>query len=1164
MSGFVHLHVHTHYSLLDGLCKIPQLVTRVAEMGAPAVAVTDHGNLFGAVELQQQAKKAGIKPIFGCEIGIVHGLDRRPCHLVLLAKTLEGYRNLTRLVSHAHLDTDPNAMWVDEERLAEYSDGLLALTGDLGGALPQSVLRAHPDDTRRILDTYVEIFGRDNLFLELQRHPGLTEQDAVNEALIDLSRNADIPLVATADAHYLHPDHAAAHVVLMCIGLDRRVELQDLENLPISDLYLKTADEMKALFSDLPEAVENTLHVARMCDVEIPLGKIFLPDYKVPQGYDLESYFRHLSQIGLDERLAEVRARGQSPDEATYRNRLETETAIIIQMGYAGYFLIVWDFIRFARGQGIPVGPGRGSGAGSIVAYSLRITNIDPLPYGLLFERFLNPERVSMPDFDIDFCMNRRGEVIDYVTERYGQNNVGQIITFGQLKAKACIRDVARVLNFQYSQADRLAKLIPQTLGITLDQAYAQESRLREAIDQDPRVAKLFELARVLEGTNRNAGIHAAGIVISDVPLWEFVPVTRGAGGEIVTQFAKDEVEEAGLVKFDLLGLRNLTLIDSTVRLVNEQRADGAGALDIDLIDLDDPAVYRLLSSGDTTGIFQMESSGFQDLVRKLRPTCFDDVIAAGALYRPGPLQSGMVDDFIDCKHGRKEVVYPHPALSDILRETYGVIVYQEQVMQVAQLLAGYTLGGADLLRRAMGKKKHKVMAQQRNIFMEGAEKNGVAVRVAGEIFDLMAAFAGYGFNKSHSAAYAMITYQTAYLKAHHPVHFMAALMTNVSDSTERVVRLIHECREKSIEVLPPDVDASGYDFSPSGGQIRFGLGAVRGIGSGAVESILEARGSGPFVSLYDFCERVDLRRVNRRVVEALVKCGAFDSLSDRELIPGDLASLGSWRGRIFSAVKRAFERGQRAQLDRDVGQGSLLDLFGSDGNGQVAAAHYPDAEPWSDQVLLEAEKECLGLYVSGHPLDRYSDEIDLYTSHNTLTLETASERVDVRVAGVVETIRERRTRSGTGRHAFAMLEDRHGLIEILVFSRVYGECEELLKCGLPVLIQGSIRVDGDEEPRERKIVVNRVQLLTDARREAVERVFIKLDAEDVTPSSAEALRGVLKMHPGDCTAVLSIDVSTTGMAHLLLPRDYAVDPSDNLLADVERLLGPKRVRFEA
>jgi DNA polymerase-3 subunit alpha len=821
-------------------------------------------------------------------------------------------------------------------------------------------------------------------------------------------------------------------------------------------------------------------------------------------------------------------------------------------MGYAGYFLIVWDFIAFAKRNGIPVGPGRGSGAGSVAAYSLRITDIDPLAYNLLFERFLNPERVSMPDFDVDFCQKRRGEVIQYVSEHYGPNNVGQIITFGQLKARACIRDVSRVLNFPYTEADRLAKLIPETLGITLDQAYAEEPRLREAIQSDARLQRLYELCRTLEGTNRNAGMHAAGIVISDTPLWDTVPVTRGAAGEIVTQFAKDEVEQAGLVKFDFLGLRNLTIADA----VRDQRAARRheAAVDIDHIRLDDEKVYRLISTGDTAGIFQLESSGFQELMRKLRPNCFEDIVAAGALYRPGPLSSGMVDDFVDCKHGHKQAVYPHPWVEPILRETYGVIVYQEQVMQIAQVLAGYTLGGADLLRRAMGKKKAEEMAAQKAIFMDGAAAKGVDPKVAENIFDKMALFAGYGFNKSHSAAYAMVTYQTAYLKTHHPVHFMAALMTNDADRTERVVRLIHEAKAMGIRVLPPGVNDSRLHFTVREGAIRFGLAAIKGVGHSAIEAIMAGRSEGRFKSLFDFCERVDLHRVNRRVIETLVKSGAFDALSPQPLPVADLDALGAWRATLFAAVGSAFDLGQKAQADRDVGQGSL-DLFGgANGTAQVAGAHYPKAEPWSDKVLLEAEKECLGFYVSGHPLERYEKELTRYVTHDTRGLERAGDRVEVHIGGMVDSIRERRTKRGDGRHAFAMLEDRYGQVEILVFNRVFAECEDVLKSGQPVLVMGTVRVEGDEENPERKVVADKVQLLTEAREARITKVVVTLHAALSTDQAAR-LRGILQSHPGNAPPGWRCAWSLPGMP-FALPDQYAVRPTDELVNDVERLLG--------
>lgn len=1152
---FVHLHCHTHYSLLDGLCKVPALARRVSELGMPAVAITDHGNLFGAIEFQLACQKEGIKPIIGCEIGVVHEEPKRPYHLVLLAKNLIGYRNLVALVSHGHLESGAEAMSVSVEQLAQYAEGLIALSADLGGAIPQAILRGQRDHAGKLVRGYSEIFGSSNLYLELQRHEGLPEAKQVNDCLIELSNRLNVPLVATADCHYVLPEYADAHAILNCIAIDKRIAIDDLQQLPVRDLYVKSPQEMETLFADLPEALENTVRIAESCNVEIPLGEIFLPQYAVPEGHTIDSFFEEKAREGLEQRLAEAREKGGDVDESRYQDRLEREIKIIKQMEYTGYFLIVWDFIKYAQENKIPVGPGRGSGAGSLVAYSLRITNVDPLTYGLLFERFLNPERVSMPDFDIDFCMNRRGEVIEYVMGRYGANNVGQIITFGQLKAKACIRDVARVLNLPYSEGDRLAKLIPSVLNITLEEAYKTERRLAEAIETNESHKKLFEMAKALEGTNRNAGMHAAGVVIADSPLWDYVPVTRGAQNELVTQFAKDEVEKAGLVKFDFLGLRNLTIIDDALRLIREQSGVNERALDLNRIPMDDPAVFELLSSGDTTGIFQLESSGFRELMRKLRPNCFEDIIAAGALYRPGPLASGMVDDFCDCKHGLREAVYPHPRVADILRETYGVIVYQEQVMQIAQVLAGYTLGGADLLRRAMGKKKHTAMAQQKDIFVSGAVERDVDQSVAAEIFDTMANFAGYGFNKSHATAYAMITYQTAYLKTHFKVPFTAALMTNDADRTERLVRLIHEAKGMSIPVLPPDVNESRLNFSVRDDRIRFGLGAIKGVGQAAIEAILRARDEGgPFKDLYDFTERTELGRVNRRVIETLVKCGAFDSLSDRDLGNGDLTELGLWRGSAFAAIGPALELGQKAQADRDAGQGSLFDALASAFEGPVQVA-YPKVEAWPDKTLLAAEKECLGFFLSGHPLDRYQDELSLYTTHSTQTLERASERAEVRIGGVVESIRERPSRRGDGRHAFAILEDCFGRTEVLVFSRVYADYDALLQSGEPLLIEGKVRLEGDEEPRERKIVCERVQRLTDARMEAVRRVVIRLDTE-LSKKTAQELLSVIRTHPGKCTTLLRLAVPLAGEAYFSLPNALGVTPTDELLSDVEHLLG--------
>ncbi|MCB9507090.1 MAG: DNA polymerase III subunit alpha [Myxococcales bacterium] len=1169
MSDFVHLHVHTHYSLLDSTVKVPDLVKRVAELGMDAVGVADHGNLFGAVELQQKCAGSGVRSIVGSELYIVPDRDparrHRPHHLVALARDLDGYRNLVRLVSRGHtagLDRAGRPL-VTYADLAELSGGLIGLSGDLGGEIPQALLQNDKAAAVEHLERYRRVFGVENFYLELQRADGIPEQQDACAALVDLADEYRVPYVATNNVHYLREGDHRAHAVLMCIGMDKRIDKSILDRIPLRSLYLKSPAEMAELFADLPAAIRNSRAIAERCELEIPLGKSLLPRFDVPDGSDEAAYLRRVAAEGLRDRIATITALGRTVDEVAYRARLDLELDVIASMGFPGYFLIVWDFIRWSKQHDIPVGPGRGSGAGSLVAYSLGITDLDPIPYGLLFERFLNPERISMPDFDIDFCQSRRGEVIDYVTKRYGRENVGQIVTFGQLKARAAVRDVSRVLNLPFAEADRLAKLVPDELNIKLAEAYEREPQLRELVDGDETLGFLFETALALEGNNRNTGMHAAGVVISGAPLWELVPVVVGSGGELVTQYAKNEVEEAGLVKFDFLGLKTLTVIDDALRLVNRGRAP-ADRLDFARVDLQTPGVYDLIKAGDTTGVFQMESDGFQRLMRQLKPDCFEDIVAAVALYRPGPLGSGMVEQFTDCKHGRRAVDYPHPLLEGVLRETYGVMVYQEQVMQVAQILAGYSLGGADLLRRAMGKKKPSEMARQREIFVAGAgEKNGISSEKANEIFDLMNHFAGYGFNKSHSAAYAVITFQTAYLKAFHPTEFYAALMTNDASSTDKVVKYILDARSRGIAVLPPDVTLSEQSFSVSEGAIRFGLGAVKGLGSAPIEAIVAARADGRFTSLYDFCERVDAKKVNRRVLEALVRCGALDSTFREPGLPTPtLAEVGRWRAKMFAALDSALERAHQAQRDRESGQANLFAMFAeASPTPAKAAATYPEARAWTDSAVLAAEKDTLGFYVSGHPLDRFADEVSVFADCDTARLESKGPRDKVTLAGVVTGKRERLLKSGEGRMAFFQLEDRVGEVEVIVYARTYPEVQPLLDSDQPILVTGVVRVDGDGEERAVKIVADQIASLAEARHRRVSAVVLETDAESLQPVTLSALDRAFREHPGRCEVVLQLNFGTV-TADLRLGDDLTVASTDELLHELREALPAARVRL--
>ena len=1174
--SFVHLHVHTHYSLLDSTVKVPDLLRQVAELGMSAVAITDHGNMFAALEAQNKAKALGVKPIFGVALDVPPlaaevPAARRQHQLVLLAETLEGYRNLLRIVSLTCVEQGdtggarPTTPW---QLIRDNAAGLIALSGDLGGEIATLVLRNNEVRAAQVAAEIASIFGPDRFFIELQRHEGLPEQNDTCDRLIELADQLRLPMVATNNVHYLRRGDHEAHGVLMCIGMERRVDREILDLVPLRDLYLRSPDEMEELFADVPEAIANTARIAERCSVTIPTGTYYLPDFGVPDGFTIDTYMEDRSVAGLEERFSELQAVGYVYDEQEYRERLRMECDVISRMGYAGYFMIVWDFIRWAKEHGVPVGPGRGSGAGSIVAWALRITDINPIQYGLLFERFLNPERVSMPDFDIDFCQNRRGEVIDYVTRKYGERNVGMIVTFGQLKPKAVVKDVARVLNLSFQESDRLTKLIPDGPNPgKLHEIYEKEEKFRELIDQDDRNRYLFDIARRLEGNNRNTGMHAAGVVIANSPLWDYVPVLTGSSGELVTQFAKDEVEQAGLVKFDFLGLKTLTVIQDAVDMVNRRRAP-EDQLDFRTIDVNEPLTYRLIQSGDTAGVFQMESGGFQRLVRRLKPDCFEDIVAAVALYRPGPLGSGMVDTYIECKHGRKPVEYPHPLLESLLRETYGVMVYQEQVMQCAQILAGYSLGGADLLRRAMGKKKAEEMDKQRQLFVDGAGAQGIGPEKANEVFDLMVHFAGYGFNKSHSAAYALLTFQTGYLKAHHPAAFFAALMTNDATRTDKIARYIVDARSRNIQVLPPDVNASDEGFTVDNAAIRFGLGAVRGLGSNAIEAIVEARADGPITSLYDFCERVSTKRVSRRAVEALIRCGAFDSTRPGfdPAAPPTILELGAWRARLFAALDQAVDRGQQVQQDRESGQSSLFDIFSAapaPGAAPASDVVLPDAEPWTDRTVLQAEKELLGVYVSGHPLDRYRSDIRLFTDTTSESLATRNNRDTVRIAGIVTEVRERPVRDGAARMAFLTLEDHYGAIEVIVYSSQSGDVlAELEACrDEPVRITGSVRVDTFGDDRTWKLAAERLEPLWRVRSEGVRELALELDPERVDDALVDQLQALFRTWPGPCRVTMRLPFEEAE-ARFELPESVGVVANDELLRGVERLAGPECYRL--
>jgi DNA polymerase-3 subunit alpha len=1022
----------------------------------------------------------------------------------------------------------------------------------------QTLLKQGVAEAEKTALEYKSLFADGDFYLEMMPN-GLPEQDQLNDEYRRMGPKLGIPLVATNDCHYVHRTDARAHEVLMAIQSGKTIADEKRLKHTTDAYFIKSAAEMARPFADVPQALESTVEIAKRCNVTLELDNPRLPNFKVPEGHSLDSYLEAQVETGLERRFREKAARGEAFDVDEYRARCRTELDCIEGMQFPGYFLIVSDFIQWAKDHGIPVGPGRGSGAGSLVAWALRITDIDPIPFKLLFERFLNPERVSMPDFDVDFCMNRREEVIKYVQGKYGIDNVGQIATFHQLKARGVIRDIARVMEMPYADADRLAKLVPEPVqgkSPPVRDAIEQEPELKKLYQSDMQIRELLDIAAALEGLNRHAGMHAAGVVISDEPLWSRVPCFRGQNGEIVTQFAMKEAEKAGLVKFDFLGLKTLTVIHTAVGLIR-----GSGrAFELDSIPMDDPAVYEMISRGDTTGVFQLESSGFREILKKLKPDKLEDIVAAVALYRPGPLEGGMVDDFIDRKHGRKQVTYLHPDLATILQDTYGVIVYQEQVMQIAQVLAGYSLGRADLLRRAMGKKDKAVMDQEKEGFVTGAVARGVDRRIADEVFDLMAFFAGYGFNRSHSAAYGWLTYQTAYLKHHFPHEFMAGLMSCDADNTDNIVKFIAEARAMGLEVERPCVNQSASDFTVvaapdkgTGKVIRFGLGAVKGVGQGAVEAVLESRGAeGEFASIYDFCRRVDSQRVNRRVLEALVKSGAFDG-------PALVAGLN--RNQLFAALDAAVERGAQVQRDRKSGQTSLFGLLDPGGGAGMAEPPdtYPSVEAWTPKQLLAFEKEALGFYISGHPLDRYRADLSRYA--NAATNDFAEGRRqggEAAVGGVVSAYRERPTKRGDGKLAFFQLEDQAGQLEVVVFPKTFEKVRPVLVSDEPLLCTGKVVDEGEGDQHAWRMLLEDAVPLADLRKSKTSRVDIHINADAVTPDQISSLRGILEQSRGPCRTVLRLKIPQRSETIIPLGDIYNVAPTDELLLRLERLFGTR------
>ncbi len=1159
MSEFVHLHLHSQYSLLDGTIKIKDLVRKVAGMKMPAVALTDHGGMIGTVDFYEKAMQAGIKPIIGSEVYLAPGsrLDRtagqandRAYHLILLAESAEGYQNLIRLVSRAHVEGFYYKPRVDKEILREHAGGLIATSACLQGEIPATLSREGPDRAAELVAEYRDIFADGRFFLEIQAN-GLKEQDRANEALIALARRTGTPLVATNDCHYLERGDAKVHDILLCLQTGKTIGAEGRMRFESDQFYVKSAGEFEREFGHVaPEALRNTLAIAERCRVSLDLGINRIPEFRVPGGMTSDQYIRTLSVEGLARRFEEMRARGAklaAAEETAYRKRLDYELSVIEKTGFSGYFLIVWDFIRFAKEQSIPVGPGRGSAAGSLVAYALRITEVDPIPYDLLFERFLNPERISLPDIDCDFCKDRRDEVIRYVEGRYGKENVAQIITFGTMKARAAVRDVGRVLEMPYAEVDRIAKLIPPDLGMTIERALAVEPRLAELIRETPKVGELFDYARAIEGLSRHASTHAAGVVIANRPITEYVPLYRNSNGDITTQYSMKHIEKVGLVKFDFLGLRTLTAIHDALALIREQRGVG---VDLETLPLDDADTYAMLAKGDTAGVFQCESGGFTDLLERLKPERFTHLIDAVALYRPGPLQSGMVEDFIARRHGRKAIEYPLPRLEEILKDTYGVIVYQEQVMRIAVALAGFSLGEADVLRKAMGKKDAALMEKQKERFLSGAAANGTPPAKAAAIFDLIAQFGEYGFNKSHSAAYALVAYETAYLKAHYPVEYFCALMTSESGDTAKIIRYIGHCREKGIPILPPDVNESRFAFCPSAqpgtarrdrepaAAIRFGLSAIKGVGASAIEAIREAKGDAPFSSAGDFLSRVDLRKVNKRAVECLVKAGALDSLDPD-------------RGRLFGELPALMEEAQEAVRRRESGQFSL---FG-EGVGPAPPAkpdgREADGPAWTRRERLAYEREALGFYITGHPLDEFSAEMALYANVSSSRIGSLKAGAEVKIGGIVSALKEKTTKRGE-KMAIVALEDLEGIVEVVVFPEAYRENRDALAAEGPIFLVG--RVDADETSS--KVIAEEIFRMEQIRERLARSVHFTVRSDRMTAADVHDLRKTIDRHRGDKKAFLHLVREGAYEAILALPDRLGVAASLELARELKGRFG--------
>ena len=1137
-SDFIHLHLHTQYSLLDGACRIPEILAIAKSYKMDSLAITDHGNMFGAIDFYLEAQKAGIKPIIGCEVYIApksrldksgSGIEDAANHLILLARDESGYHNLIKLVSIGYLEGFYYRPRIDKETLAQHAQGLIGLSACLKGEVAWLILQKRFNDALKAADSYQNILGKGNFYLEIQAN-SIPEQKIVNDALIKISKELDIPLVATNDVHYPTKDKAEAHEALLCIQTQTTLDDPKHMRFQTNEFYFRSPDEMKESFKHCPEAIKNTIEISQRCNLELDFSQMHLPKYTPPGDKNKEAFLLELCEKGLQDKDLKNNPEVQA--------RLNHELKIIKDMGFISYFLIVWDFISYAKAQGIPVGPGRGSAAGSLVSFLLGITDLNPLKYGLLFERFLNPERMGLPDIDIDFCYERRQEVIDYVTNKYGRENVAQIITFGTMQARAVIRDVGRVMAIPYADVDRIAKMIPAELDMTLKKALESEPELNNLYKNDPEITKLLNTALSLEGLNRHASVHAAGVIIADKPLNNYMPIFKTGDDQVTTGYSMGTLEKIGLLKVDFLGLKTLTVIDETIKLVKKTRGV---EINIEKLPLDDANTYKLLASSHTIGVFQVESSGMRDLLKKLVPERFEDLIALLALYRPGPIGSGMLDDFMKRKHGLIPIKYEHPKLELILKETYGIMVYQEQIMQIASTLAGFSLAQADILRKAMGKKIPEVMEKQRSNFIHGCLKNGIKESTATKIFDLIEYFSGYGFNKSHSTAYALISYRTAYLKANYPVEFMTALLTSERDNTDKIVTYVNEAGQMGLKVQPPDINESEVLFKVEDkSTIRFGLLAIKNVGKGAAESICNARGKIKFKSLEELCAQIDLRLANHKVLESLIKCGALDC-------------FGSSRAKMFTSLDTILERAQKMQKEKSSGQLSFFDQTLTNNNFGKTNDAPVDCKEWPEPQLLSFEKDMLGFYVSGHPLARYAKQLKRFVSCSTASLHEHKDQDTIKIVGLIAKIKQTLTRAKQEKMAILKLEDLDGSVEVLVFPRTFAKVSRYILPNTIVHIRGTLNLTEDTP----KIIAEDLF--------PFEEIYKLITAMSINLSGIkenifESLKTLLSENKGNVPIYLRLDTPAKSRVQMVVGENLYVLPSEKLIQGLDELLGEDRL----